>query len=180
MRKKIIKHCNSQSHKKASEIVMAKTEEKIESATPKSATKARTTTEKCIRTAYFIAFPDRPYIGYPEIIQLQEANGLNLGYIIHGKTTCMEMVKCIAVEMRRTICDVILKRERKIGLISDESTSLSKKSCLIIYLRTVVDRTPENIFLDICEMDGQDAQSVKVSYSRFLSMASQKHFLQTI
>ena len=100
IRKKIIKHCNSQSHKKASEIVLAKTEQKNGAATLKSATKAGATTEKCIRTAYFIAFQDRPYTDYPEIIQLQEANGLDLGYTLHGKTTCIDMVKCIAVEMR--------------------------------------------------------------------------------
>ena len=63
LRKKVIKHCNSKSHKKASEIVLAKTEQKIEATTLKPATKARATTEKCIRTAYFIAFQD-----YPEII----------------------------------------------------------------------------------------------------------------
>ena len=73
------------------------------------------------------------------------------------------MVKCIAFEMRKCICDVIIKRERKIGLIIDKSTSLSKKSCLIVYCRKVVDRTPENIFLNICELDVQDAQSVKKS-----------------
>ena len=94
---------------------------------------------------------------------MQEPKGLDLGYILHGKTTCTETVKCLAVERRKSICDVIIKRERYIRLIIDESTSPSKKSCLIIYLRTVVDRTPENIFLDICELDGQDIQSVKKS-----------------
>ena len=169
LRKKIIKHCNSQSHEKASEILLGKNDKQIEKAILKSTAKAKETTKRCIRTAYFIAFHDRPYTDYPEIIQLQEINGLDLGYILHGKTTCTEMIKCVAAEMRKRICDAIIEKERKIGVIIDESTSLSKKSCLVIYLRAVLDKTPENIFLDICELDRQDALSVKKALIESLS-----------
>ena len=34
---------------------------------------------------------------------------------------------------------------------------------IVIYLKVVLEKTPENFFLGICELDGQDALSVKKS-----------------
>ncbi len=62
--------------------------------------------------------------------------------------------------MRRKICNTIKYNDRKIAIITDESTSLSKKACLIVYVRAVISDTPENVFLDICELEGQDSESV--------------------
>ena len=47
----------------------------------------------CLRTAYQIAHNQRLFSDYEELIQLQKANGVDLGTTFHGKTTCTEMVK---------------------------------------------------------------------------------------
>lgn len=70
------------------------------------------------------------------------------------------MIECIADNMRKKLCSTIRDNERKIAIIIDESTSVSKKSCLIIYIRAVIVETPENVFLDMRELEGQDAESV--------------------
>jgi hypothetical protein len=45
------------------------------------------------------------------------------------------MIECITETMRRKICNTIKYNDRKIAIITDESTSLSKKACLIVYVR---------------------------------------------
>ena len=61
--------------------------------------------------------------------------------------TCTKMIECIT-ETTRKICNAIKENDRKIAIIIDESTSLSKKACLIIYICAVISETPENVFLD--------------------------------
>ena len=70
------------------------------------------------------------------------------------------MNECIADTMREKICKTIKGNDRKTAIITDESTSLSKKACLIIYIRAVIFEVPENVFLDIRELEGQDAESI--------------------
>ena len=70
------------------------------------------------------------------------------------------MIECIADTMRKKICKTIKDNDRKIAIITDKSTSLSKKACLIVYIRAVIFEVPGNIFLDIRELEGQDAESI--------------------
>ena len=161
LRKKISKHANSKSHKDAVELFQKKDKKTIQASISLSCTKSELLTEKCIRSAYYVAFYNRPYVDYQHLIQLQQTNGIDMGHILHGRTTCTSMINCIASTMRQSICQFLIKNNRKIGLILDESTSISKKSCLIIYIRALIDEKPENIFLDLCELENQDAISVK-------------------
>ena len=58
------------------------------------------------------------------------------------------------------MCEEIRKEEKEIAKIRDESTTISNKASVIIYSRSVERDKPINIFLDICELPGQDAQSI--------------------
>ncbi len=160
LRKKIQKHARSQAHIAASDILSEQNERKIETASLNSVAHSRKLTERCLRTAYFVGYENRPYIDYPELITLQSTNGLDLGSILHSRYTCTQMIECITETMRRKICNTIKYNDRKIAIITDESTSLSKKACLIVYVRAVISDTPENVFLDIRELEGQDSESV--------------------
>ena len=63
--------------------------------------------------------------------------------------------------MRSEIFNLIISKERKVSIITDQSTSLSKKSCLIVYLRVIIAEKPLNIFLNLCELnDGKGASSI--------------------
>ena len=106
-------HHKSQSHAKATEILARKNEKKIQSAVLAAKSRSRQTTERCLRTAYFVAAQNRPYTDYEELIQLQEVNGLDLGYILHGRTTCRDMVHLIGHEMRRGICELRIEKEKR-------------------------------------------------------------------
>lgn len=96
------------------------------------------TTEKVFKTAYFIAKNQRPFSDHPKLIDLQIYNGLNMGRILHSDKSCSNIIDQIAIEMRKKVCSEIIHQQRKLCVIVDESTTLSKKTMLVICLRTTI------------------------------------------
>ena len=160
LRKKIAKHDRSKAHNEVVRILNAKEQNSLETAKLNGQEKHKAVTERCLRTAYFIAYQNRPLSDYPDLIDLQERNGVILGTTLQSRFSCKEMISCIAQSMRTKICEEIRKEGKKIAIITDESTTISKKACVIICIRSVVRDKPINIFLDICELAGLDAQSI--------------------
>lgn len=95
------------------------------------------TTARLMRTAYNLAKNNRPFVSYSESCDLQEANGLNIGTSLHSRYSGTGMVDCIAVEMRKKLCDAVIGGSQKISIMLDESTTVSRKSCMVVYVRTV-------------------------------------------
>ena len=64
--------------------------------------------------------------------------------------------------MKADACAQIVQNESKISLIVDESTSVSKKLCLILYLRAKIYKAepPQNIFLQLVELSNQGAEAI--------------------
>ena len=85
---------------------------------------------------------------YELLITLQETNGINLGAVLGGKTTCTSMIKVISNTIKSNVCAQIVQNECKISQIVDKSTFVSKKLCLIFNLRAIVDNAEslQNIF----------------------------------
>ena len=56
----------------------------------------------------------------------------------------------------------IIKNDTKIAIIIDESTSIFKKSCLIVYLRVIIEEVqpPENLFFKLIVLESQDANGI--------------------
>lgn len=64
--------------------------------------------------------------------------------------------------MRKQLISRIITLQSKLSVLIDESTSLSNKTALIIYLRTCLGgEHPECVFLDLCELDSQDAEHIE-------------------
>ena len=60
------------------------------------------------------------------------------------------------------MCSKIIKNDTKIAIIIDESTTISKKSCLIVYLRVIIEEGQplENLFFKLIELESQDANGI--------------------
>ena len=58
------------------------------------------------------------------------------------------------------VCEKIKAEERKKAIITDELATISKKACVIIYIRSVLCDKHINVSLNICELLGLDAQSI--------------------
>lgn len=95
-------------------------------------------TEKIFRTAYFIAKNQRPYVDMPKLVDLKVLNGVNMGRVLQTNKSCANVVDHIANEMRIKISKHIIENDRKICIIIDESTTLSKKTMLVVCLRSAI------------------------------------------
>ena len=82
---------------------------------------------------------------------------MNLGTVLHGRTTCTSVIKVISNTMKADAYAQIVQNESKISLIV-----VSKKSCLILYLRAKIDKAepPQNIFLQLVELSNQGAEAI--------------------
>ena len=162
LRKKINRHNASLSHNTAAKIY-AKSHEKIFEKQVDSMNKEQVrTTEKVLRTAYFIAKKDRPFSDQPDLLELQELNGADVGFGLRSRFTATNMVDHISSEMRKTVCNEIQKAEEKISILIDESTTVSNTSSLIMYLKCLSEKNgkPHFMFLDLIELENQSAKAI--------------------
>lgn len=172
LRGKIHKHVNSQAHVIAFKIVDSQKKDCISEAINKVKTEEVRKTEIVFRTAYFLAKKNRPFTDHPALIDLQTLNGLDCGIILHSRYSATEINDCIATEMKRKIIDNLVLSESKLSVIIDESTTLSNKSVLIIYLKTCVaqnNEKPDFLFLSLVELPSQTADVVTDTLMKTLS-----------
>lgn len=136
LRTKISSHKSSDGHKSASRIIEQASKNVLPEALGKQTDKFAQSTSKLITAAYSLAKHNRPYVAYGELCDLLEATGVNIGVGLHSRFSATAMIDCIAGEMRKRICDQIISSALKISIMMDESTTVSRKSCLILYVRT--------------------------------------------
>ena len=129
--KKLFLHQKSDAHKAACNIVETRKTTMMETHIAKMRESEYDVTLNCLRTAYYVAHQARPFTDHDDLIHLQQANGANMGSILHSPSCCTEMVKVIAADMRDQLYKVIRDTDAKIAIIIDESTTLSQKSALI-------------------------------------------------
>ena len=159
-RKKLYLHHKSDAHNAASGIVEAKKSKTMEAQIIKMREFEYEKTMNCMRTAYYVAHQARPFTDHDDLIQLQQANGAEMGSILHSPSCCTEMVKIIAGDMRDNLYKIIREKDAKIALIIDESTTLSQKSTLIVYLRFSLQNEICNVFIDLIELSAQDSSTI--------------------
>ena len=90
--KKISKHARSNAHLTATKVLKEQQNRQIQSSTGLSVAQHRSATEKCLRTSYYIAKENRPYLDYENLVTLQQKNGVNLGMTLHSRWSCTEMM----------------------------------------------------------------------------------------
>ena len=62
-------------------------------------------------------------------------NGVDFGTTLQSDKSCHAILDHIANELRSKICKIVIDSNTKIAIIIDESTTISKKSALIIYVK---------------------------------------------
>ena len=88
LRKNITKHAKSNAHVTATNILKERQKRKIQSSTGLSVAQHQSATEKCLRTAYYVAKENRPYSDYENLVKLQQKNGISLEVILHSRWSC--------------------------------------------------------------------------------------------
>jgi hypothetical protein len=92
-------------------------------------------TSKIFRTAYKVAKENQSFHNFEAEIDLQELHGIDIGRILHSGNACTNIVNHISTEMRKTLVNEIIRSKSNTSVIMDKTTTLSKKSTLIINVR---------------------------------------------
>ena len=171
LRKKIHRHAESKAHQNAEILFQRK---QVPSATQKQLSQQLQTnnkqSERVFRTAYYIAYQNRPFVDLPQLVDLQVANGLDLGRILHSNVTCAKIIGHISSEMRTILCKNIILSNSKISVLIDEGTSAGNKSCLTIHLKYFkdIEASPIIVFLDLVELAKTDATTITTAIYKCL------------
>lgn len=164
LRKKIFKHKESAAHKAAVKIVAESNKMTIENVVVKSLSHEKIITAKIFRTAYKVAKENQSFHHFETEIDLQELNGVEMGRILHSDNACANIVKHISEEMKKNVVKELVQSKSKISLIIDESTTISKKTTLIVYVRCCIEgvgmNSAINLFLDLVELEKVTAEGV--------------------
>ena len=162
LRNKIKLHKDSVSHIEAVSVTEMAKKDILGEAFVKQKAKLNQSTARLMRTAYSIAKNNRPYVSYAEQCELQEANGLDLGKGLHSRASATLMVDSIAVQMKATLCKTIISNCQKISIMLDESTTISQKSCLVLYIRTAFEQSSDCFAfpLELVELDSLTAEHI--------------------
>ena len=110
-----------------------------------------------------MAKKNRPFTDHPKIIDLQVANGLDMGRVLHSNVIATDIIDYIATEMRIKLVNYIKEVKPKISVLIDESTTVSNLSTLIIYLRGLFDNAEEpiTIFFGLVELSKATADGIR-------------------
>jgi hypothetical protein len=92
-------------------------------------------TSKIFRTAYKVAKENQSFHKFEAELDLQELNAIDMGRILHSANAYTNTVNHISTEMRKALVNEIIRSKTNISIIIDESTTLSEKSILIIYVQ---------------------------------------------
>lgn len=165
--KKIDKHRDCKAHKLAAEIVKQSGKRDLEKVVEKQRRRNEiefesrySETMRLFRTAYVVAKYHLSFCCYTHLVDLQIENGLDMGTLLFSDHACADIIEHIASEMRTQLIEHILERSRKLSLMLDESTSLSRYSALIVYVRCLVEEKPVNYFLDLVDLNALDSSSI--------------------
>lgn len=126
LRKKISKHKSSTAHLMNAQKIINECEKKIidKDILTLSAINQENTA-RIFRTDYLIAKNQCLYTDLPKLINLQELNRIDMGRVLQCKMSCSNIIDHLALEMRKKITIDIIKSNRKICGLTDESLTLS-------------------------------------------------------
>jgi hypothetical protein len=119
---------------------------------------------------------------FEDEINLQELNGVDMGRILRSTNDSINIVNHIGDGMRNMWLKKIVDSKSKISLISDESTTLSKKSTLIMFARAFLQEfnltEPINLFTDLKELNDVTANGIFTDlFSHLESLGMIEEFL---
>lgn len=116
---------------------------------------------KVFRTAYYLARNDRPFTDYQALLELQEFNDATIGVGLRSRYSATSIVVHIAEQMRKKVCQQIINAGGYISILVDESTTVSNKSTLIVYIKcTATASEPHLMFLELVELESQTADMI--------------------
>ena len=102
------------------------------------------------------------------LVQLQEANGVNMGHRFVGRYGASAMVEFISKTMKNDFILSVTQSNSPLAIIVDGSSDLVKQHYLVVLLQTVLDGQPTVVFYGLIPI-GVD-ESAKGLYNAIMSV----------
>uniref|UniRef100_A0A2D4FJ39 DUF4371 domain-containing protein n=1 Tax=Micrurus corallinus TaxID=54390 RepID=A0A2D4FJ39_MICCO len=163
LRKKSKEHFSSKDHNICPEKLKQREQDIISKGLEKMSEKYLGSTCKMFITVNSLAQTCIPFSYIEVLIELQKRNGVDLGTGLHSHRTAVAIVDFIAKDIRKHLFTNIFEKTRKISLIIDEASTISSKPVLILYLKIEGSAFSPTIFLELVELDRQDAETIYCS-----------------
>ena len=166
LRNKLLVHDSSNAHKLCLTKLAEQKQNSIGRSIAKSRDHMKEKTERVFRTAYYIAKHNRPFTDQELLVALQKENGTDMGTALQSRLSATNIIEHISASMKKKLCQSLIQNNCKISLMLDESTTISKKSVLVVYIRTSlynVDGHSTNAFafpLDLVELQSLTSKSI--------------------
>jgi hypothetical protein len=103
LRKKISDHKKSLAHVEGVNVLAIRGEESLKTNIVDQQKDAWLATSNIFRTAYYLAKQDRPFTDHSSLVDLQRLNGVNVGRVLHSRTTCVDIIDHIRDKMRKEL-----------------------------------------------------------------------------
>lgn len=93
---------------------------------------------------------------------MQQLNGADIAHGLRSRFSATNIIDHVSKEMKLNICKRIIEINGKISILIDESTTLSSKTTLIVYMKCETDKRCEPIFtfFDLLELPSQDSKTI--------------------
>ncbi|XP_065654519.1 E3 SUMO-protein ligase KIAA1586-like [Hydra vulgaris] len=165
LRKKISEHFVSKAHKLAVEHAKILKKQTSTACIDKMNEKFISSTTRIFNTVYSLAKRNRPFSDIESVIELQVKNGLDIGTGLHSRHSESKIVEHIAQETKKELFISIIKNNLKIGTVIDKASTISSKSTLTVFIKVESSTVASSeispiIFVDIVELDAQDANTI--------------------
>jgi len=162
LRNKIRKHSKSKAHIKAEKIKLQANKETIENSIAILKKSHLSATEKWFRIAYKIAKTGRPFTDLSVDCDIHILNGVDIGRTLQSDKSCHKVFDHIGHEMQARICKEIIESGSKLYILIDEATSISKKSNLMVYVKTCFSDSlePVTFYFELIELPKQNTECI--------------------
>ena len=162
LRKKICEHRNSKAHQDAINILETAKKDVLLNLNAQSEQSAFQSTALVFRTAYYVAKNSKPFTDFEKLINLQQANSIDMGRVLHSKTVAVDIIEHISSHMKKKTLTKIIESRSKINVLADESTRVGDKSTLIVFLRASINgkAAPITFPLDLVELESLCASHI--------------------
>ena len=153
LRKKTCERRNSKAHQDAINILKTAKKDVLLNLNAQSEQTAFQSTARVFRTPYYVAKSSKPFTDFEKLINLQQANSIDMGRVLHSKTVAVDIIEHISSHMKKKILTKIIERS-KINVLANKPTRVGDKSTLIVFLRASIDgkAVPINFPLDLVEL----------------------------
>lgn len=162
LRKKIWEHRESHAHQQAEKVLLQAQAGLFDLPAAQTRNEEHEITCRIFRTAYMISKLNRPFSDMPDLVELQVANGADMGRVLHSRKSCAEICDFIGEEMKKKIIGYMIEKDVKFSVLVEECTTVNNKSAMAVSIRAAFgeESEPLTIFFQLLELQEMTDESI--------------------